>query len=494
MQDSAPSLRRRFAWKIGGAASTAASGILTALLAPKALGPAAYGDFSFCLSFFQRWLGFLDFGASSALFTRLSQRPEDGRLPAFFWRYFALLGGITLLVIPAVFGLSLNSVIFPDQVLENVLLGMGVAVFLRALLVVQGMVDAHGLTVEGEKARILQRSTGALIILILFLTGVLTLRNFFLYNMGAIGLGILLGWWVLRRGAAVLFPRASLTRSDYQALGADFSSYCRPLVLGSTLTALASLAERWMLQAVGGSEQQGYFAVSVQVATLCFLISEALRPLLFREFARIDLNTSRDRARQIYLKAAPALYVLACYLGCFTAVYAEAVGWLLDARFAGATMAVSAMSLYPLHQTYGQLSSALVLARSRTRLYAKTQVFQAVATLILTAYLVAPRAMGGWELGALGLGLAMLVVQFVGVNMLILDNARLLKLSFPRLLFHQFVCPACFLSLALLAKIWLGHPIVAGLIYSLLSIPLVRALVRPNLLHPAGPEPPRQGS
>ena len=73
MEDS---LNKRYIVKL---VSSAVSGIVNAsilALVPSALGPVAFGNFTYLTQFFTKVLAFLDAGTSTALFTRLSAKKK----------------------------------------------------------------------------------------------------------------------------------------------------------------------------------------------------------------------------------------------------------------------------------------------------------------------------------------------------------------------------------------------------------------------------------
>ena len=92
------SLRKRYLFKlIANAAGIPLYFVLEALM-PRALGPAAYGNFSFATNVFLQFSAFLDMGTSTCLATTLSKNPHDDASVA---RLYARIAGIDLPGAPA---------------------------------------------------------------------------------------------------------------------------------------------------------------------------------------------------------------------------------------------------------------------------------------------------------------------------------------------------------------------------------------------------------
>lgn len=143
-------------------------------------------------------------------------------------------------------------------------------------------------------------------------------------------------------------------------------------------------------------------------------------------------------------------------------------------RFGQAAIPVAIMVLYPIHQTYGQLSGSVYYATGRTKLYRNVGIFIMLLGLITTYFLVAPAELMGLDLGSVGLAIKMVAVQFVQVNIYLWFNARFLGISFSNLLIRQFTSIATLGLPAWLAAViadslvigFLGSFFTAGVIYA----------------------------
>jgi hypothetical protein len=74
------------------------------------------------------------------------------------------------------------------------------------------------------------------------------------------------------------------------------------------------------------------------------------------------------------------------------------------------------MTFYPIHQTYGQLSSSIFYATGQTKLYSNIGIITILAGLPVTYLLIAPADKMGLNAGATGLAIKMVLLNFISVN------------------------------------------------------------------------------
>jgi O-antigen/teichoic acid export membrane protein len=199
-----------------------------------------------------------------------------------------------------------------------------------------------------------------------------------------------------------------------------------------------------MLQKFAGSVEQGFYGLSYQIGAVCFLFTSAITPLITREFAiAFGKKDLREMAR-LFRRYIPMFYAIAAFLGCFVAGNADKVTYLFGgSKFANASLAVSIMALYPIYQTYGQLSGSVFFATGQTRLYRNIGVTFMILGLPATYFLIAPENMMGLNAGSTGLAIKTIVLAFVAINVQLFFNTRFLRLSFLRFLWHQVYSLGC---------------------------------------------------
>jgi len=267
---------------------------------------------------------------------------------------------------------------------------------------------------------------------------VLTLRNYFYYQYFNQILLVSLFVWVINRDKDLIGEKWKLTLEQIKTYFFEFYHYSFPLFIDSSVALLAAFGDRWLLQKFAGSIQQGFYGLSYNIGALCFLFTGAMTPLLMREYSIAFAGKDLKKMAALFRRYVPMLYSLSAFFSCFILMQSDKVIYILGGSgYKTANVAVKIMALYPLHQTYGQLSSAVLLAAGKTKIFRNVGVFVSVIGLIITFFLIAPQRFMGLNAGATGLAIKMVFVQVVVVNIYLFFNSKFLNISFWRYLAHQ---------------------------------------------------------
>jgi O-antigen/teichoic acid export membrane protein len=177
------SLKKRYIYKLLTNLFGLFIGLVTQAIIPRGLGPKAYGDFSFLSNFFSQFVGFFDMGTSVGFYTKLSQRQKDIGIITFYVS-FAIIASTALFLIVLIVSFTHGAnKIWPDQLMFFIYLAAIWGIFSWFIQILDKIVDAFGLTVPAEMARIAQKIMGVMLILALFFSNQLNLRNFFFITM-----------------------------------------------------------------------------------------------------------------------------------------------------------------------------------------------------------------------------------------------------------------------------------------------------------------------
>lgn len=450
-------LKPRFIAKLTANFASLGLGFATITLVPRALGPAAYGSFEFLTAFFQQVMGFLDMGTSTCFYTKASQRHDDAGLARLYFLFVALAG---VLVLAVTLGLAFSparELIWPGQSWLLIVIATLVAFLTWATQIAQQSLDAHGMTVRSERILLLQRLVAIILLLGMFAAGQLVLENYFYYFV-CIQVGLLFAWWRLIRQAGIANTRLpGKYVKPLREYFREFYDYSHPLMVYALVGVVAGIADRWLLQRYAGSVEQGYFGLAFRVGAVCFLFTGAMTQLLTREFSRAWGEQNLVEMGRLFRRYIPLFYAVAAYFSMFVVVRSEAVALLFGGReYAAGALALSIMALYPMHQTYGQLSGAVFFASGQTRLYRNIGIGFMATGLPILYVMIAPVTSGGMMLGAFGLALKTVVLQFVGVNVALWFNARLLGLEFGWFFRHQIIVAGVFGVIAWLSAWGIG--------------------------------------
>lgn len=470
------SLKRRYLSKLGANIAGLFIGLVIESLIPRGLGAVAYGNFNFLTSFFSQVVSFFDAGTSTAFYTKLSQRPNDFGLLRFYWNFTEFLSFLVTLSVVIIFVLGWQNWLWPEQSTLYIWLALIWGLLTWYTERVNHVVDAYGLTVSGEVVRILQKLLGLTLIGIMFWLGWFSLRQFFLYQYIILIFLGLAWWWVLQQSGVSLFPRIGLSLQQLKVYGYEFYEYSNPLFVYAGLGLLVGLLDRWLLQRFAGSVEQGFYGLSFKIGAICFLFTRAMTPLLMRELSIAFEQGDLARMRVLFQRYIPLLYNISAFFAIFVAVQANRVSLIFGGQeFRDASLAIGIMAFYPIHQTYGQLSGSVLFATNQTRLYRNLGFITLLINLPLTVWLLGPKEWSCLNLGAVGLAVEMVVLQFVGVNLQLWFNSRFLQLSFWKFFGHQIYVIVLLASIAWLATTTTDQVIendlltflASGLIYTL---------------------------
>jgi O-antigen/teichoic acid export membrane protein len=475
------SLVKRYLYKLFTNLSSLAINLVTQAIIPRGLGPRAYGDFNFLTNFFTQVIGFLDMGTSIGFYTKLCQRPKESPLIKFYVLFIGAVAVVTYLFVTGTHIALAYPRIWPGQQLTYVYMAAAFAMVAWVLQILEKISDASGLTVSSEKAKVIQKLVGLLLILILFVGDRLTLTNFFYYNYFImLALGGAFAWIIMYRAepfkASPPVPPAPGMRQYAQ----EFYHFSHPLFVYSLVGLLTGLFDRWYLQSQGGSIEQGYFGLAYQIGAVCFLFSGAMTPLLTRELSIAFSQKDLTKMAHLFQRHVPLLYSVVAFFSCFIVAQAQKVVYLFaGASFKEGVAALAVMALYPIHQTYGQLSGSVFYATNQTGLYRNIGVIFMLLGVPITYLLLAPRERLGLGMGATGLATKMVIMQFIGVNAMLYFNTKQLDLRFSRYIAHQLVCIASLLAAAFSATLVVDRVLglkesvfssflAAGILYSLI--------------------------
>ena len=434
------SLKKRYFYKLGTKFIGIPIGFLSAAIVPRGLGVNAYGNFNFITDFFTRLIAFFDTGTSAAFYTKLSQRLKESALIRFYWGFFAVMSLILVFFVATMFMLNKQGSIWIDQEPRFIWLGLFWGLLSWLNQIVYKIVDAYGLTVKGELAVIKQKLFGLCLLGVLFVLGEFSLLIFFIYHFLMFILILFFWWRVLRKNNIRLFPSERLNKALIKNYSSEFYQFSMPLFVGGILVFFLGFADRWLLQMFGGSAEQGLYSLSFKVGSLCFLFTKSMTPLFHREISRAYGEKRPDEMCRLFLRFVPMLYSVAVFIGAFFFFQSDKVSIIIGGEsFKGAAVPIALMSLYPIHQTYGQLNSAVYFATGRTRLYRNVGLSIALLGLLVTYLFLAPKEQLGLNLGSTGLALKMVLVQIIGQNFILWFNTKLLKIPFIKMLGHQFI-------------------------------------------------------
>ena len=457
MQLKTNTLSKKYFLKLSTNFVTLLSNIIIQFLVPRTLGPNNYGIYHYLFSFFQQTTSFAELGTTQGYITKLSKRRKEKALISFYFRFILVISLIIIISI-VIFQLTdFYKIIWPNQQLNFVYYSacIGLSFWYSNLLL--NTSDALGFTVKTEKVRIQQKIITLIILVGMFLFDKLNLYNFFLFNIFTLSILVLHLFYAIFINGENSY-RTFLLKPDYKKYTHEFYSFSKPLFFLGLTGTIVILFDRWLLQIYYGNEEQGLFGLAFQLSYVCLLFSTAMTPLITREFSVAFAQNNIGELSSVFRKYIPTIYSFVCFIACFIAINStDIVVTLAGKSFFSASVAVSMMSFYPIHQVYGQLGGSVFMASEKTAIYTKIGIFTLLPGLPLTYYLIGPVEMNCLNMGATGLALKMVIIQIVSVNVQLFYVSKFLNLNFKKYFSHQFIVIGLFLLIAFFSNITIRY-------------------------------------
>ncbi|ADR35051.1 polysaccharide biosynthesis protein [Sulfuricurvum kujiense DSM 16994] len=468
MEDS---LKKRYSIKlIANVVNALINAVLIAIV-PKALGPVPYGQFVFVQDFFAKIIGFLDMGSSTAFFTKLSAKHTRKELITFYFLYslgvFFFLSSAIVLIHRS----NLNAALLPDIPAVYIYLGLIYGFLTWVTQIFIKISDAYALTVSVELIKIGHRIVSLFFLFYCVYFTLFDLQTYFYYNYAVLALFlIVIGWLFVQKK---IFDRQILSFDfSVKKIAKEFIDYCHPLVVSGVIGMSIGIFDIWLLQTMGGSEQMGFYGLSYSLAAMCFLFTSAMTPIITREFSKSYEHKNIEQMQKLFYRYIPMLYSLAAFFAVFISFQNENVLLIFaDEKFKEAHWVLVVMALYPIHQTYGQLSGSVFHATGQTSRYRNIGISSALIGLCFSLLFIY-----FFDLGAMGLAYKMVLTQLVGVTVQLYYNSKFLALDLRYFLRHQITALLFFVLIAYAATRLtpiatpLASFLVSGFIYTVLVI------------------------
>ena len=415
-------------------------GIITLGIVPRVLGPVQYGNYSFLTFFFPKVVKFLKFGSSSAFYTKLSSRQSEYKLIGFYLYYILLVAFLLGFGVAGIFTLNLNKFVFPDQNSTFIWIAAGLSILGFISTFIHEINDAYGLTVKMELFFILQSILATTIILVLYFTDKLNISTYFICHYIILLFVIIAGWRILHLRHVHIFRYYKLFRKELLSYINEFYTYSHPLFFNSLIVLIVGVGDRWLLQYFSGSIEQGYFGLAFKVGSVCFLFTSSFTPLFLRELSLSFIKNNREEMTRLFKKFMPLFYFIAAYFAIFISINSSFLSTIIGGeKYQGAILVVAIMAFYPIHQTFGQLNGSVFLASSQTRIIRNIGVSTGIIGLLVSFIFIGPSEYGGLNMGAIGLAIKMVIIQFIAVNVLFWFSSKFLCISFLNFFFLQIL-------------------------------------------------------
>ena len=401
----------------------AAISFLTGILIARYLGPDQYGRLAFLLATFLSVKQITDLGTAQAFFYFMSQkkRTQVFLYKYFSWLFFQLFITIVLII-----------VIFPNELIVKLWHGENTSMIIVALcasFMQNTLWPAVQQALDSQRKNYLSQGIGATITIAHFLI------IYFLIKLDQLGLYFILFSVLIEYllAAILLFKFIDSKESDEVVENGMinlFFNYCKPLIIYNVIGFTFTFMDAWLLQKFGGNNNQSYFAISSQVASIALLATATITNIFFKEVTESFYKGINEWVLQFYKKTIRFLFFFATMVTCI------AIPWIDDIirlvygeEFLLASTTMLIMFFYPIHQSMGQIQSLFFMGTDNLNLYVKAGTIFMILSIFTTYFLFnyVNTYYPDFKNVSIILALKLVVLQFFQVNIVAYVIARKFK-------------------------------------------------------------------
>ena len=461
---------------------------ITSMLIARELAPESYGRYIFLIGTFIALKQLLDFSSSSAFFTFISQKKRSLKFVKIYWVYVALELLLPLVIIAFFIPSDLINTIWKDESKTVIILGL-LAVFLQSTVwpITVQMAESIRKTYYVQIINVLLVFLHLLTVIFLWFFDLLAVS--FLFSVIIIEwlIGILLLINIYRQNHNKLSIEEPQNDS-FKSVFNEFWIYCSPFIPYMILGFINEFGEKWMLQTWAGAEQQAYFGIANQFASIALLVSVSIIKVFWKEVAEAHQSGNLQLVKELYLNSTRMLFFIGLMISIPLLPWAnDILIIILGDSYTKGSMVFLIMLLYPIHQTIGQINGTMFYATENTRPFVIGNIIFLILSIIFTIIFLAPKdfLIPGLALGSVGLAIKLVFLQFFQVNVFSWFLAKKFNWNFDG--FNQILLMAIsllfiYLSHLLIKQLSINNIYIEFSLTTLLFIVLMIGivLIKPN--------------
>lgn len=393
-----------------------ASGVMIA----RYLGPADYGNFTFIFGSFLAISALIDAGSSSAFYTYISQEENNNNLIISYFYWIIAQFILVLIFIIFLFESNLYEYIWPLQNKITIILGF-IAIFLQQKIwqTVSQIGEAKRKTVLIQITNIFISSIYFILIYIYTNMSILDINNIFII---LIFLNMTFSILTIALNYKYTIIKFNISLVNLNIIYKRYKEYCKPLIFFSLIVFANEFSEKWMIQYFGGSIQQGYYNISSQFSTITLLATTSIITIFWKEISNARKQGDIKKIQELYKKVNKRIVIFgAIVCGALMPWTEEIINIFLGNKYKDASIILSIMFFYPIHQAMGQVGGAMLLAEGRTKQYVYIGMVSILLSMPISYFILAPRdfgIIGGFDFGAEGMAIKLVLVNILSVNLM----------------------------------------------------------------------------
>ncbi|SMG23465.1 Membrane protein involved in the export of O-antigen and teichoic acid [Marivirga sericea] len=427
-------------------------GFITTAIVPKTLGASNYGIFSYLTDVLTKIFALFDLRSSTYFYIKYSQNTRDKYFLSFYFLYAISISSLFTLVIILIKITPIGDLIFENISLKIILVGLLYVLFFWFQDIFTKLMDAIGETKKVEIFKIIGRIVGLILLLSLFFTTNLNLFTYFFYSISVVFISILSAYVFLKPNLRKVLKYSSLRFRYFFEKQFDYIS---PLFIYLLVGTFIAIFDRWFLQKIGGSIEQGYYGFAFLLSNIILIFLTSLLPLYTKELS--TQNGNKSKMKDVFLLYTPIIFTFVAFICCFCSVFSEDLILIFaDEGYLGAEQTIKIMFFYPLVSTFSNMSGTVIYTTNRTKIFRNLILIFGPIHILLLVLLISKDF--GYGLGATGLAIKQVSIESLSVVIILLLNSRYLKFSLKNFI----------LKISIIIIIFYG---ISSLIYSIDFLP-----------------------
>lgn len=416
--------KNRYIIKLSSSIIVAGLNAIIQVLLPIALSVKEYGVYSYNLSVFTSVVSVATLSTPNALVAKFSRRNEEVGLVNFYLKFYFFIAFFLNLFVIVGYGFGYTKLLFQDQTIVMVLLGVESAIVLRLNTDCCSIFDAMAISRFPAVVQSISKVILSVLVVCFYAASTLDLRCFYLIQLSvaiAFSLKLLISFY---REHQKRYPQ-TIDRGVKEYLR-EYYQYCKPLVLSNAFAEIVTIVMNWALYEHGGVEAAAVFGIAWQLNTLVSYAFSPFAELSKREFAVVI--TDKKNLEERYEQSIILILWISSFFALFIGVFSSwVIPVVLGDKYAGFYAVIFIIMVFTVFQAAGQVGGSFLLATEQTKICAIITVLGQILKVVAVFAFQIPNTLFPAGLGAEGMALTYLISN--GITVVVQDMIIVKKLS-----------------------------------------------------------------